>query len=252
MRKPSETKYWDQFWSSSRNLQDVYSTDGRVIENLQKHVNFAGLKVLEVGAGTGRDSVLIASRGAKVYALDNSQEALNLMRTSLEKSIDIVCGDALDLPFADESFDIVFHQGLLEHFKHPSKLLDENRRVLRKGGILLVDVPQRFHYYTLLKHGLMLIGKWFAGWETEFTPGQLRALIEDRGFEVMGMYGENLYPPVWYRAMRRVLLNFWLRLPMHPKKPTLITKVGNFFRSKLPEELFLKTVMVVGCVARKA
>ena len=44
------------------------------------------------------------------------------------------CGDAFALPFADGTFDVVFHQGLLEHFRNPDDLIAENARVLKPGG----------------------------------------------------------------------------------------------------------------------
>jgi len=63
-----------------------------------------------------------------------------------------VCADACRMPFREGAFDLVFHQGLMEHFRDPAPLLRENARVLKRGGHLLVDVPQRFHVYTLAKN----------------------------------------------------------------------------------------------------
>ncbi len=251
MKRVSEKKHWDNFWAASRDLDDVYGTDERIIENLLKHVDLRGLRVLEVGAGTGRDADAIMSLGADVVALDYSEESLTLMGTSTENPVAIVCGDALRLPFCSESFDVVFHQGLLEHFKNPGDLLDENARVLKKGGLLLVDVPQRYHYYTLLKHVLMLVGKWFAGWETEFSAGELTRLVEDRGMCVDGLYGSNMSPPVWYRGLRRVLLGFGIRLPMYPEGPRWLAGIRRWARSITPEKLHVNTAMVIGCIARK-
>ncbi len=251
MKRTSDTDHWDRYWAASADIDDVYATGGRIVENLGRYVDFDGLRVLEVGAGSGRDSVDIASRGASVVTLDYSEEALRIMSATRGVSIEIVCGDARALPFSDGAFDIVFHQGLLEHFRDPGVLLDENVRVLKKGGVLLVDVPQRFHYYTLLKHLLMLLGKWFAGWETEFSPGELRRLVEERGFEVVGFYGENLFPPIWYRGLRRVLLGFGLRLPMFAGEPAMIRGLRNLIKRVVPEAIRMNTSMVIGCVARK-
>ena len=85
-----------------------------------------------------------------------------MRRLSERTGLDImfVCGDGLNLPFPDGVIDIVFHQGLLEHFRDPMPLLEENARVVRPGGHLLVDVPQTFHVYTVLKKCLIAVGKW--------------------------------------------------------------------------------------------
>ncbi|MFH1754758.1 MAG: methyltransferase domain-containing protein [Candidatus Latescibacterota bacterium] len=250
-KKTSEKKHWDTYWQASKNLNDVYSNQGRIAANLEPYVDVADLKVLEVGAGTGRDSEEIAMRGGIVFTLDYSEEALNLMHDSLSATAGIICGDAKQIPIATETVDIVFHQGLLEHFRDPETLIDENRRILKKNGILLVDVPQRFHYYTLLKHMLMLVGKWFAGWETEFSPAALRRLVESRGFEVIGFYGENLFPPIWYRGMRRILLGFGIKLSMHPKELRITRWLRQTCKRALPRSVILNSSMIIGCIARK-
>jgi len=251
MVRTSEKRHWDTFWSSSGQVEDIYANDGRIIEFLAERVDLRGKRVLEVGAGTGRDAAALAELGAEVWTLDYSEESLRLMRDNLGGSVRIVCGDALALPLAGGTFDGVYHQGLLEHFRDPGALLAENYRVLRPGGWLLVDVPQRFHYYTLIKHALMHFDKWFAGWETEFSPEQLRALVRGARFDVEAMYGCNLYPPVWYRGLRKVLLGRGLRLPMNLPGAARLAPLGRRLRAALPERVRLGTSMVIGCLGRK-
>ena len=60
MGRTSEKKHWDEFWSSSPALGDVYANDGRVVACLAAHLDLRGARVLEVGAGTGRDSLELA------------------------------------------------------------------------------------------------------------------------------------------------------------------------------------------------
>jgi SAM-dependent methyltransferase len=251
MKRTSEKKHWDGFWAASRNLEDVYGTDRRIVENLLRHVDVKGLRILEVGAGTGRDAGELASLGARVTALDYSEESLSLMGSAVGDRVLVVCGDAKCVPFAPETFDVVYHQGLLEHFRNPAEVLDENVRVLKRGGILLVDVPQRYHYYTAMKHALMAVGKWFAGWETEYTAGGLKRLAERRGVRVVALYGANLSPPVWYRGARKILLRTGVRLPMYPAGPRWLGGIGRALRSATPEWVRLNTALVVGCVAKK-
>ena len=251
MKRVSEKKHWDDFWAASSELKDVYGTDERILRNLARYVDLTGQTVLEVGAGTGRDTDKIASHKAVAYALDYSEQSLTLMKRTVQHPVRIVCGDAFKLPFKNESFDVVFHQGLLEHFLNPGDMLDEHIRVLKKGGTLLVDVPQRYHYYTVLKHILIFFGKWFAGWETQFSVAQLRGLIEARGMEVVGVYGHNPSPPIWYRGFRRILLRLGIRIPMYPRKPRAILGVQRFVRSFVPTKFHANTAMVIGCVAKK-
>lgn len=251
MKRASEKKHWDDFWAASSDLGDVYGTDDRIVEHLGQNIDLPGRLVLEVGAGTGRDADKLAGLGASVCALDYSEESLALMARSIRPTVHIVCGDGFRLPFPDETFDVVFHQGLLEHFKNPGDLLDEHLRVLKRGGLLLVDVPQKYHYYTVLKHILILIGKWFAGWETEFSLAQLRALLEERGMQVVAVYGHNPSPPIWYRGIRKMLLKVGLRLPMYPKAPRSMAWIGGFCRRVVPVGVRVNTAMVIGCIARR-
>jgi SAM-dependent methyltransferase len=255
MPRSSEKKHWEEFWSSSPGLEDVYANDGRVVAFLASRLDLKGKRVLEVGAGTGRDSVELAARGAEVWTLDYSEESLRILRevsaarVPSQEHLGIVSGDARALPFRNDSFDVVFHQGLLEHFRDPLALLRENHRVLKTGGHVLVDVPQRYHYYTLMKHALMAVDKWFAGWETEFSAGELSTLVREAGFDVVGAYGENLFPPVWYRGARRVLLKVGVRLPMYPS-PTVV-RAREAARRAVPHEVRMATSMVIGVLGRK-
>ena len=66
MARTSEKKHWDDFWATSKKRGEIYSTDMRIIKNLRDKVDFTGSRVLEVGAGTGRDSAIISANGATV------------------------------------------------------------------------------------------------------------------------------------------------------------------------------------------
>jgi len=251
MKRSSEKRHWDEFWASSPGMEDTYANDGRLVAFLLSRLDLRGKRVLEVGAGTGRDSLALAEKGAEVWTLDYSDESLRLMQQVAGESIRIVCGDARAIPFRDGTFDVVFHQGLLEHFRSPIEILVENRRVLREGGHLLIDVPQRYHYYTVMKHALMAVDRWFAGWETEFSAGELLSLMEEAGFTVEAWYGDNLYPPVWYRGLRRVLLGTGIRLPMFPLSSPGMTRWRDSVRGAVPQRIRLATSMVIGCLGRK-
>lgn len=99
-------------------------------------------RLLELGAGQGQDSRFFASKGYKVTATDFSSEALGLLKEktnaeglSIEtKEVDI----SKDLPFLNQSFDIVYSHLALHYFDDETtrKVFSEIHRILKGGGIL--------------------------------------------------------------------------------------------------------------------
>lgn len=190
MRKTSTKLDWQTYWQSIDHQPTV--THPELLENLGKSIDIKNKHVLEIGAGMGGDSLYLARHGAFVSVLDFTQEALDKINQEADKNkirIKTILADAKNIPLPDNSIDIVFHQGFLEHFVDPNPFLTEQHRILKKGGILVVDVPQKFTTYTLKKHWQMRQGKWFAGWETEFSIGQLEGLLRRNGFRVLRSYG---------------------------------------------------------------
>lgn len=189
---------WDSFWQDPdpRIASQVFNP--KLVGNL---VSIAGSLsdkiILEAGAGTALDSIELALQGASVIAMDLSDAAIQLARRNAEvigANVAFVKADVLELPFDSNSVDVVFHSGVLEHFEHPEVVLQEQHRVLKEGGILLVDVPQKYNLYTLHKVCKMRKGTWFAGWETQFSLKELRKLLIQNGFDIAAQYGYGYYP----------------------------------------------------------
>ena len=254
MKRRSEKKHWDDFWNVSGDAEEIYDNEGRVSIRFMAVMPLSGLRILEVGAGTGRDGIFMASQGASVVSLDYSMPSLGMIRSQIPDgaAVDLCCGDAFSLPFGDETFDLVFHQGLLEHFRNPEEMLAEHYRVLKRGGHILVDVPQRWHYYTVIKHVMIAAGKWFAGWETEFSPRELEMMLRGQSFTITGTYGEWLNPPIWYRILRKGMMGAGAGLPMYPGLFKFIRKTFAGARAKLLSlRPVLYTTVVIGTIARK-
>ncbi len=241
-RRASTLGHWESYWRGHANLEQTYSTGGRLAREIERDGPVAGRRVLEVGAGSGRD--------------DYSPASLALVREQARRqglTVHLVQADALAMPFRDGTFEVVFHQGLLEHFRDPQPLLRENARITRRGGRVVVDVPQTFHLYTLMKQAMIALGVWFAGWETQFTPGGLERLLAGSGLEVRRSYGEWMVPGLWYRVLRELLKRgLGLALPLEPPAPRGWSAAWEGLRARLARvRAALYTCHVIGTVAVK-
>jgi len=259
MAKQSAQTKWENFWKQHSDVSDIHSTWDSLIENLCAVTDVNELRILEVGAGTGRDSIKLSEKGAHITLLDYANNALYNVRKLLNNScvpINLICGDGTFLPFKDESFDVVFHQGLLEHFNDPNPLFRENVRVLKKGGLLLIDVPQKYHIYTVIKRILIRMGKWIYPWETEFTWKGLRKLYRDYNLSIEREYGDWLVPSLFYRILRELFNRVGLKLPMYPPAPipflSEMRKAIKAFLTKKPFEKYIKyTFITIGIIGKK-
>jgi ubiquinone/menaquinone biosynthesis C-methylase UbiE len=256
--RQSTKSNWESFWKSRTDVHEVYSNVDRILRNLSAVTNVEGKHVLEVGAGTGRDSFGLVKLGAEVVQLDYVESSLAIIRTLSRQEgirVHIVQGDAFSLPFPDSTFDVVFHQGLLEHFREEDagNLLSENVRVLKQGGFLLVDVPQRYHIYTIIKHVLIFFHRWFAGWEREFSVRELEQVLRGHGLTLVQSYGDWMYPSLFYRMIRELLKKVGVKLPMYPQVGGVLTRLRTRIREQVSHrKLALYTSISIGVIGRKA
>ena len=140
--------------------------------------NLADKKVLDVGAGTGRLSLLLANRGARVMALDISPKILELVQKK-NKNIQTVVGDAESLPFENNNFDIVSAAFLIVHLKDPTRFFDEVYRVLKDGGQLVVtNINQKDSPLVKTKVGPIIIESFY------HRPEKIKEILESLAFSI--------------------------------------------------------------------
>lgn len=107
----------------------------------------AGQRVLDCGCGAGYGSAVLAERAAAVTAFDLSFEAIDYASYSYAApNTRFVAASCHDLPFPAESFDLVVAFEVVEHVADYRRFLDECRRVLTPGGLLVISTPNTVYY----------------------------------------------------------------------------------------------------------
>ena len=109
--------------------------------------------VLEAGCGIATDGLQFARAGARYTGYDQSASALALARRRFQlegREARFQQGSVTQLPFEDESFDLVFSHGVIHHLPDTAGAVREFRRVLRPGGTALVMLYHRrsLNYYV--------------------------------------------------------------------------------------------------------
>ena len=177
--------------------------------------------VLDAGCGFGRHSLEFISRGARVYSMDMDMDSLRKTRFSLTEMKKHVrggniqylvnSGDALNLPFKDESFDRIICSEVMEHVRDDNLACRELTRVLKKNGRIAITVPTVFseQIYDLLTYEYYTSP---GGHIRRYYPGELAAIMRNSGLEIYGVGFKHAYHTIWW-MIRSVV---GLHLSDHP------------------------------------
>ncbi len=158
-----------------------YEKEPHILKNLDT-IDFNGKRVLEIGLGQGADAEQIVKRGGIYTGVDLTAESVRRvkMRFSLHNIPHerIEQATALDLPFDDDSFDIVFSHGVLHHIPNIEKAQAEIRRVLKTDGRLIA----------------MLYAKWSLNYLLSISVLRRLGLLGlySFGIKARGIYGDHL------------------------------------------------------------
>lgn len=111
------------------------------------------LNVAEIGCGPGRSTLYMTNLGLSVSALDLSSASLELAKKRAPKG-NYFNGDNSNLPFINNSFDIVVSNGVLHHTKNPEISFKENSRILKEGGKMYLSIYRKYGKYYFIYHFL--------------------------------------------------------------------------------------------------
>ncbi len=157
-----------------------------------------GQKLLEVGCGRGDFLNGFSKLGLDCYGVDLQPDVAKKQFPLLDvKSCDL---ENQQLPFEDNSIDIIYSKSVLEHLHAPDKYLSDAYRVLKKGGIILTLVPDWESNYKIYFDDFTH--------RTPFTRVSLQDILNMTGFQSIEVKKFRQLPVVWkYPA-----LNYFCRV----------------------------------------
>lgn len=191
-------KIADQWWS-----EEVRWI--RILRNLAKGrlswfdeaLDWQGKEILDLGCAGGFMAEAIAQRGAKVTGIDPAQKAIEIARRHAESehlSIKYDVGVGENLPYGDQTFDIVVCVDVLEHVSDLNQVINEIARVLKPGGYLAYDTINRtllarFATITLAEDILGILPRGTHDPNLFIKPSELKAVMEKAGLTVGPIVG---------------------------------------------------------------
>lgn len=142
-------------------LEDFFKKTDHLAVNEMPINELAGKRVLEIGSGSGANSALFKKHGADIVSVDITPG--RVISTALK--FRLVPGgpgrayqaDAERLPFRDESFDVVYSNGVLHHSEDTGQCISEVLRILKPGGLAVLMLYSRYSanfYLNILPRGL--------------------------------------------------------------------------------------------------
>jgi ubiquinone/menaquinone biosynthesis C-methylase UbiE len=141
-----ETYDWVDVADNLRGLEAFFHRNrARVVRHLIAKYATQGAPILDAGCGTGLN---LRHLPAGSVGVDINPRNVALLRQRLPQHI-VVEGDVEHLPFPDGSFGSVLCTEVIEHIPDPAQALEEYRRVLRPGGVLIGSVPARSMIWKL-------------------------------------------------------------------------------------------------------
>lgn len=175
-----------------------------------------GRRVLEIGCGIGTATISFLRAGARVTAVDLSDESLELARRRAEvyglaDRATFVEADAerLSQAIEPETYDLVYSFGVLHHTPHPEKAIDQIRAFVRPGSTLKLMM---YHsrswkvFWAVLRHGAGRFWDWrriiarYSEAQTgcpvtyTYNKRELKEMLEARGFRVVDMFVDHIFP----------------------------------------------------------
>lgn len=196
MKSSKKQLFYEQFsdnWEKNMNMVETNKRIKVVFDQLLKDVKLKNKKLLEVGHGLGFFSQEADKRGASVTGIDVGKKLATLSKKRVSNGKFIVAS-ADNIPFKDNTFDIVLCTEVIEHMDNPLAALKEIYRVTKVDGLIVITTPNKVFkpLFSLLS---AINVRPYHGNEKWFYPWELKDAVEEQKFTVLKeKYFNFIYP----------------------------------------------------------
>lgn len=194
----------EEYLSSEKQFRNIFS---KRLEIIKKFVSKKG-RVVDIGSSTGVLLKLFKDEGWEVLGIEPSESA----KYAVKKGIEVINKKFEEINLPKNKYDVVILNHTLEHMDNPLKVLEKVYEILKKGGIIFIDVPnfgslsslvfrKRFSFLLPEEHNF------------HFTKDSLSKLLEKSNFKVI--YSETRSGIFDYQ---KPLLEIWMSLSGFKKR----------------------------------
>ena len=216
MAKIKEEKQVIDFYKSDAIVydKDRYSSNiGKKISAKQKNLilklgqPWKNKKILEIGCGTGRLTLEVAKEEGLITGLDSSIEMILISKKKVSEDINqnlqFVNADCSSIPFRNSSFEVCLCINVMNHVPNYEKTIEEIVRVLKPGGILIVNISNlRGLYFPI---GLLVNRRRTSIYKNVYTRwdtlNDFKKIYNRLGLEIENIQGGMIYPALNNRLL---------------------------------------------------
>lgn len=171
--------------------------------------------ILDLGCGTGYFANVLSKKG-KVIGLEIEEESLKFAAKKYKNKAKFVVGSGLDLPFKNNSFNVVLTSEVIEHVPDDKTFLYEIKRVLKRNGTLILTTECNEGIFPPTeichKHGTEHYQDYKLGYKTK----ELKKLLQDSRFKILDLdYSLVFFSKLF---MELIKLIYHLKNPKHEKQ----------------------------------
>ena len=130
-------------------LESEHGAKEKWLEEIRDRIGVKSAKILDVGAGPGFLSIILSEAGYEVYGIDQSLGMLKQAEKNASRfgvSPTFMLGDAENLAFTDESFDVVIARNITYALSNPEQAFREWLRILKRNGKILIYDANWFYF----------------------------------------------------------------------------------------------------------